>query len=70
MGEGLQNHSMTRDVLPGVGNGLPAHWRDQLDGELLLQRVDVALICREDQQIPHVSKDLHTRVDSGAAAFK
>lgn len=30
---------------PCVGNGLPADRRDELDGELLLLRIDVALVC-------------------------
>lgn len=33
-------------IVPSVGNGLPADWRDELDRELLLLRINVAIICR------------------------
>lgn len=36
--------------LPCVGDGLPADWRDELDGELLLLRINVALICRATEE--------------------
>lgn len=41
--------------LPRVGNGLPTNRRDELDGELLLLRVDVTLVCREGQEEGHQS---------------
>lgn len=37
-------------LLPGVRNGLPADWRDELDGELLLLGMDVTFICRMTQE--------------------
>lgn len=30
---------------PGIGNGLPADWGDELDGEGFLLGVDVSVIC-------------------------
>lgn len=36
--------------LPCVGNGLPADWRDELDGELLLLRINVTFICSMTEQ--------------------
>lgn len=33
-------------LLPCIGNGLPADRTDELDGELLLLRINVTFICR------------------------
>lgn len=39
--------------LPGIGNGLPADWGDELDGEGFLLGVDVSVVCRDkDSESP------------------
>lgn len=38
------------ELLPGVGNGLPADRRDKLDGKLVLLRINVPFICRMEKQ--------------------
>lgn len=39
--------------LPGIGDGLPADWGDELDGEGFLLGVDVSVICRDkDNESP------------------
>lgn len=42
----LRRRLTEKRIVPSVGNGLPADWRDELDGELLLLRINVAIICR------------------------
>lgn len=39
--------------LPGIGNGLPADWGDELDREGFLLGVDVSVICR-DKDMSHL----------------
>lgn len=40
--------------LPGIGNGLPADWGDELDREGFLLGVDVSVICR-DKDMSHMN---------------
>lgn len=42
-----QHNSLATVILepvPCIGDGLPADWRDELNGKLLLLRIDVTLI--------------------------
>lgn len=38
------------EPLPGVGNGLPADRRDELDGKLVLLGIDVTFVWRKEKQ--------------------
>ncbi len=46
---------MYKETLPCVGDGLPADWRDELDGELLLLRINVTFICGATEEKQHLS---------------